>query len=133
MYSFIATSYFVAILLDPSAEPTIAPMLLEGKKRRRRSEMHGSAKPGLIGFFSVFYMPQKCVCFWVDALKRSLRNTYSGGMYPNVPTTLVGIVVEKFDSPESVSFVSPKSATFTTQTPSSTCTLKNSICIINTC
>ncbi len=73
--------------------------------------MHGSVKNSLIGIF-----------FWVDPRKRLLRNTYSGGMYPYVPTTLVGIVVEKFDSPESVSFVSPKSATFTTQTPSSTCT-----------
>jgi hypothetical protein len=85
--------------------------------------MHGSVKNSLIGiFFLCFIMPQKCICFWVDPLKRLLRNTYSGGMYPYVPTTLVGIVVEKFDSPESVSFVSPKSATFTTQTPSSTCT-----------
>ncbi len=62
MYSFIATSYFVAILLDPSAEPTIAPMLLEGKKRRRRSEMHGSVKNGLIGIFScVLYATKVCL------------------------------------------------------------------------
>lgn len=59
MYSFIATSYFVPILLDTSAEPTIAPMLLEGKKRRRRSEMHGSVKHGLIGIFFLCFICHK--------------------------------------------------------------------------
>ncbi len=63
MYSFIATSYFVAILCDPSAEPTIAPMLLEGKKRRRRrrSEMHGFVKNGLIGIFFLCFICHKSV------------------------------------------------------------------------
>ncbi len=62
MYSFIATSYFVAILHDPSAEPTIAPMLLEGKKRRRRrSEMHGFVKNSLIGIFFLCFICHKSV------------------------------------------------------------------------
>lgn len=58
MYSFIATSYFVAILHDPSAEPTIAPMLLEGKKRRRRSEI---VKNSLIGIFFLCFICHKGV------------------------------------------------------------------------
>lgn len=37
--------------------------------------------------------------------------SYSGGMYPNVPTSLVGIDV----LPTSVSFVKPKSATYKTE------------------
>lgn len=57
----------------------------------------------------VFSITFQLLIKWTLRVKKSRRPSYSGGMYPNVPTRRVGIDV----LPTSVSFVKPKSATCT--------------------